>query len=199
MRSSLILMAVATPCYGQVAEKLRTNAPIPSPMVAYADVMAMVKAGGDIRVAFGVAAPAGYVRVDMDSPGASAVPFGLWRCWRLGKEPKMERTDVASPPVLSGSLGQHHWTWPGDLTDHLVKEHGQDATALARMTPEQRATTHDRLHTGVSLAPVTQSAYQQPVVQTNPLPYAPLPNLQYYLRPGGVGGSSCPGGNCPYR
>lgn len=50
----------------------------PQRSVPYADVLAMVKAGGELKVAFGVDAPKGYLRVD-DAP---FVPEGLYKCWR---------------------------------------------------------------------------------------------------------------------
>lgn len=73
--------------------------PMPAVAASYGDVLAMVKAGGELHVAFGVPAPSGYVAV-ADAP--SPLTAGLWRCWRNDAgEAKAERVDVAkaSTPI----------------------------------------------------------------------------------------------------
>jgi hypothetical protein len=75
------------------------NAVMPAVSVPYADVLAMVKAGGELKVAVGVAAPAGYIRVD-DAP--VQVANGLWRCWRdEAGVAKMESAQAAALPKAS--------------------------------------------------------------------------------------------------
>ncbi len=68
----------------------------PQRSVLYADVLAMVKAGGELKVAFGVDAPKGYLRVD-DAP---FVAEGLYKCWREDDgKPKMKKEDQPTKPV----------------------------------------------------------------------------------------------------
>lgn len=68
---------------------------VPAVKVSYEDVFKLVKAGGDVKVAFGVPAPPGYVRVD-DVP--EGVKPGLRRCWRdANGEPAWELVSASKP------------------------------------------------------------------------------------------------------
>lgn len=90
---------------------------VPAVKVPYEDVLRMVKAGGELKVAFGVAAPAGYVRVD-DVP--AGVKPGLWRCWKDADGAKMHPAEaakaVARTPVLQYPVLPNVQNWLGTNT-----------------------------------------------------------------------------------
>ena len=88
---------------------------VPALKVSYEDVLKMVKAGGELKVAFGVSAPAGYVRVD-DVP--DGVKPGLWRCWKDADGAKMTPLSApkpveAKPPLLQYSVLPNVQAWMG--------------------------------------------------------------------------------------
>ena len=170
-------------------------------VIPYADLVEKVKAGAIVTVVIvrdgstPTPPPGGFVCQDAP-PGV--LTAGTWAAWQdADGERFMRRLDspvaVNSPqqprqPIMSGSLGGGHWTWPGDLTDHLSGTHGQDPAKLAAMTPQQRATLHDQLHTG-GAARVFQP---QPVLSGFQGGYM-LPQYNGFQLAGG----GCPNGQCP--
>lgn len=69
---------------------------VPALKVSYEDVLKMVKAGGELKIAVGVPAPAGYVRVD--DAADYGVKSGLWRCWKDTDGAKMTPLNAPKPP-----------------------------------------------------------------------------------------------------
>jgi hypothetical protein len=105
-----------------------------------------------------------------------------------------------------------HWTYPGEITSHLMSDHKTNASGLSK---EQKLTIHDQLHEGkiVSVSSpartVTTPIASYPVVVSQPVrKYMPMPVYRQpskTYQPIRVWGqttqssSSCPGGNCPQR
>jgi hypothetical protein len=65
-------------------------------------------------------------------------------------------------PTIVKQPSVAHWSYPGDITTHLQREHGQSAYGLSI---EQQLTLHDSLHT--SRIPATQSNCPGGVCPTN--------------------------------
>jgi hypothetical protein len=158
MRTLLVLLCSGVALAGEM----------PSPWVAYADVIGSVKAGIPVKMAVGVPAPDGFVAVK-DATDYGVEP-GLWSCYRDGNVSRMVR--VNTPKSLSYVA---RWTHPPDLRGHLMGEnHGFSADKLDGLSVSEMQKLHDEDHDRKRVAPV-----RQPL-----LPYTPLPNVQSYLRPG---------------
>jgi hypothetical protein len=189
-----------------------TDIPMPEPSVPYANVLAMVYAGGELKVAVGVPAPAGHIRVD-DAP----VEKGLWKCFRQGKEARMTKLDgvasvpapaVTPTPAVSSSVPAEilakavngvvpatatEWGHPVDLDGHLIREHGVKAEVLAAMTYEQKRSLHSGFHQAEYLAKQRAAA---PVVQPVASPVLPRQAAVPYQQSFTQTYPSCVGGNC---
>jgi hypothetical protein len=88
---------------------------------------------------------------------------------------------VTAPLARAG-----HWTYPGEISNHLAGDYG---VSTAGMTREQMLNLHDSLHEGSASAVRVQTPYVN--VQT----FAPArPPLIPRSAPMA---SDCPGGNCP--
>lgn len=92
---------------------------------------------------------------------------------------RYEATFVLEPPkaVAQAYRSGPHWTWPGDLGNHLVESHGYSREQVSRMSQSQREAAHDSAHNG----------------------YATTPKRRRGVFAGIFGTSSggCPGGQCP--
>ncbi len=82
----------------------------------------------------------------------------------VGRAPIKAMAKVVTSPIARAG----HWTYPGEIGNHLASDHG---VATAGMSREQQLDLHDSIHEGQSP--------QMPMVKRLPM------------------AGSCPGGNCP--
>jgi hypothetical protein len=89
-----------------------------------------------------------------------------------------------------------HWTWPGDLRDHLHRTHGYARRWLDSLTRDELEALHDRDHDSGRVTPAgTQrwGASAQPVrARSSGVELLGLPVYQQWTTR-----SACPGGICP--
>lgn len=118
------------------------------------------------------------------------------------------RVPVAVPSATySVSAYTPHWTWPGDLRQHLALTHGYSLAWLNTLSADQLEALHDKDHDS---GRVTPYGVQRWPVQTAAVIRAPPAIQRSYAASGlqfggfrvggysmGVRSSNCPGGVCP--
>lgn len=85
---------------------------------------------------------------------------------------------VTAPIARAG-----HWSYPGEISNHLAKDHGVNASGMTR---EQMLNLHDSLHEGTAVSS------QTPSIQVFNAARPPV-----FPRSTPVQVQNCPGGNCP--
>lgn len=101
------------------------------------------------------------------SAGSTGTPVVAYKS-SVGPARAVTRT-VTAPIARAG-----HWTYPGEIGNHLASSHGVSSAGMSR---EQMLDLHDSLHEGTSVRAVQ---------------YSPMSSTRV-----GVAVSNCPGGNCP--
>ena len=101
------------------------------------------------------------------SAGSTGTPVVAYKS-SVGPVRAVTRT-VTAPIARAG-----HWTYPGEIGNHLASSHGVSSAGMSR---EQMLDLHDSLHEGTSVRAVQ---------------YSPMSSTRV-----GVAVSNCPGGNCP--
>lgn len=125
----MALLGVLLACDALLAQATRTCPNGQCPITPRAIVAAPARAV--VRVAERPAAMAWHI-----ASGAPRVAAGAARGAITGA--------VAAGPVLStAATHSRHWSWPGDLHDHLRSAHGINTTGMTR---EEMMTAHDRAH-----------------------------------------------------
>lgn len=110
----------------------------------------------------------GSTGTPLSSAGSAGTPVVACKS-AVGPVRAVTRT-VTAPVARAG-----HWTYPGEISNHLASSHGVSTAGMSR---EQMLDLHDSLHEGTSVSAVRYS----PTVSSTRV---------------GVAVSNCPGGNCP--
>lgn len=109
----------------------------------------------------------GSTGTSLVSAGSTGTPVVVYKS-AVGPVRAVTRT-VTAPIARAG-----HWTYPGEIGNHLASSHGVSSAGMSR---EQMLDLHDSLHEGTSVRAVQ---------------YSPVSSTR-----AGVAVSNCPGGNCP--
>ena len=148
------------------------------------ELVERVAKGETVYMVVGVPTPHRYenfvVVADADAK-RSAVPNGLWKCWKEASG-RHVMVDVSADSFVAYTA---RWTHPADLRAHLMGEmHGFSAETLKHMTTSDMERLHDEDHDRKAAA--SPAPPRQPVFQ-----YQMVPNIQSLFRPGAA---YCPPG-----
>jgi hypothetical protein len=101
------------------------------------------------------------------------------------------------PPARTAAYAPH-WTWPGDLREHLARSHGYSRTWLGSLTRDELEALHDRDHDSGRVTPRGiqrwPAAAPVPAVRRESLDMKLL-GVPLYRQT--TSRSACPGGICP--